>query len=172
MCIILERKINCCTAFGTTTSSTDVSSIRRDNTQENILKGTILYYRRHGVPDLAGLFHLLFLWLCEKQYKCIMEPNIHSLRSWGTQILNRIIQFCLLRNSNCVLLEKSGRKRFLADVEKKPLFVLIQLGTIFTSAKHLKLHLKSIEAASAQHFWKSSPLGTGEEQRARNLCLR
>lgn len=172
--IIFEGKINSCAAFVTLKKTLKMCPVfRKDKTQENLLKGKMLYYCRHGAADLAGLFYLLRLWLCEKWYKCIIKSNTYSLRHRGTEIHNKITQFCLLGNGNYVLLKRQlGRKEISGRCWKKNLFVVIQLGMIFTSAEHLKLHLKSIEAASAQHYSKSSPSGTDEEQRARNLCLR
>lgn len=143
---------------------------RRDKTQENILKGTMLYYWRHGVADLAGLFHLLFLWLCEKWYKCIIKSNTYSLRHWGIEIHNRIIQFCLLGNSNCVLLEKSGRKKrdFWLMLKEKPLCAN-PVGHDFHKCRTLKTPLEVNRSCKCSALLKIKPFGNWWRTKSKEL---
>lgn len=172
--IIFEGKINSCAAFVTVKKTPKMCPVfRKDKTQENLLKGTMLYYCRRGTADLAGLFHLLFLWLCEKWYKCIIKPNTYSLRHSRTGIHKKITQFCLLGNGNCVLLKTSGRKKrdFWPMLKEKPLCVN-PVGHDFHKCRTLKTPLEVNRSCKCSALLKIEPLGNWEEQRARNLCLR
>lgn len=170
--IISEGKINSCAAFVTVKKKNPKMCpvFRKDKTQENLLKGTMLYHCRHGAADLAGLFHLLFLWLCEKWYKGIIKSNTYSLRHRETEINNKITQFCLLGNGNCVLLKTSGRKKrdFWPMLKEKPLCVN-PVGHDFHKCRTLKTPLEVNRSCKCSALLKIKPLGSWWRTKSKEL---